>query len=691
MAGAVAVLGAVALCCPAGAAAVGLPYGQQPGSPIATGSGPSAVAFSPSGGLVATADYIGGDVSVFSYNASSGTLAPVSGSPFQAGVGPDSVAFSPNGQLLAVANLVDDTVSIFSVTGSGTLAQVAGSPFATGMDPRAVAFNPAGSLLAVANAADNTVSLFGVDATTGALHAGNGSPFGTGADPLSLQFSPDGKFLAVADHNDSSVSIFSVDAGQLSPLGGTPIATGLGPSSLAFSPNGALLATANTDANTVSVFAFDRTTGGTQPIAGSPYATDASPIAVGFSASGGLLATADLAAGDVSLFVVAPSAGGLAPESGSPFRTGNQPHGLAFPHLGNDFVVVNRADGTISVMGPAPPTATITEPPPGGEYKWHQRVRTAFSCAEVSGGPGIRSCRDSHGRDRGSGTLYTASGGTFTYSVTAVSVDGLSSTTSLTYTVVGPPTQLAPPVISGTSQVGQRLTCSNASWTGRPTSFSHLWSRNGVPIHGATNPTYKVQVLDEGSALACAALARNKYGDVHGSPSRDVRVAVPGVRGCPAASGGLVGADLGPVRLGEARANVRRTFRASKLTSGAYVDAFCMTPTGTRVGYPAPEILTALRRSRNGHIGGRAVWIATKNPRYVVDGTAVGSTLKDVQTRLPHGSLVRVRQDLVWLVPAGANTLLFDSSGGNIVQVGVAKSAMLRNPGTRLLLLRSVV
>jgi 6-phosphogluconolactonase (cycloisomerase 2 family) len=643
--------------------------------------------------LVATADYIGGDVSVFSFNASSGTLAPAGGSPFQAGVGPDSLAFSPNGQLLAVANLVDDTVSVFSVTGSGALAQVAGSPFATGKDPRAVAFDPAGNLLAVANAADNTVSLFGVNAPTGALHAANGSPFETGTDPLSLQFSPDGKFLAVADHNDSTVSIFSVDqpAEQLTPRGGTAIATGLGPSSLAFSPNGALLATANTDANTVSVFAFDSTAGGLQPVTGSPYATDTSPIAVGFSASSGLLATANLAAGDVSLFVVEPGTSGLAAESGSPFHTGDQPHGLAFPSKGSDFVAVNRADGTISLMGPAPPTATITQPPPGGKYRWHQRIGTAFSCTEIAGGPGIRSCRDSHGRERGSGTLYTASGGTFTYDVTAVSRDGLSSTTSITYTVVGPPTQLAAPAISGTSHVGQQLTCSDGSWTGRPIAFSHRWSRNGVPIPGATNPTYVVRMLDEGSTLACDVLARNKYGNVRGRQSPSVRVEDSAVRGCPVPRGRLVGGELGPVRLGEARAQVRHSFHASKLKSGAYVDAFCLTPLGTRVGYSTPRILNGSRQSRRGQVGGRAVWIATRNPLYVIDGTAVGSTLKDVQTRLPHGSGVRVGPDVVWLVRGGVTTLVFDSRGGAIAQVGIASSAVMRNPSSRLALLRSLV
>jgi WD40 repeat protein len=75
---------------------------------------------------------------------------PVSGSPFAVGNYPDAVALSPSGGLLAAANYFDATVSVLSVAGTGTLAQVAGSPFATGKGPLAAAFSPDGSRLACA-------------------------------------------------------------------------------------------------------------------------------------------------------------------------------------------------------------------------------------------------------------------------------------------------------------------------------------------------------------------------------------------------------------------------------------------------------------------------------------------------------------------------------------------------------------
>src|SRR5262249_13898692 len=88
-----------------------------------------------------------GSVSVFSVS-SPGLLTQVAGSPFATGQDPFSVAFSPSGGLLATANTYDYTVSVFSVSSAGALTQVSGSPFETGGD--SVAFSPSGRLMAVA-------------------------------------------------------------------------------------------------------------------------------------------------------------------------------------------------------------------------------------------------------------------------------------------------------------------------------------------------------------------------------------------------------------------------------------------------------------------------------------------------------------------------------------------------------------
>jgi 6-phosphogluconolactonase (cycloisomerase 2 family) len=144
-----------------------LGFAQVPGSPFATGLGAAppeqttaSVAFSPGGGLLATANLFAGTVSVFSVNPRTGALSAVAGSPFSTGSGPDSVAFSPGGGLLATTDLFAGTVSVFSLNPrTGALSAVAGSPVASTV-PVSVAFSPGGGLLATANLYAGTVSVF---------------------------------------------------------------------------------------------------------------------------------------------------------------------------------------------------------------------------------------------------------------------------------------------------------------------------------------------------------------------------------------------------------------------------------------------------------------------------------------------------------------------------------------------------
>jgi hypothetical protein len=92
---------------------------------------------------------------------------------------------------------------------------------------------------------------------------------------------------------------------------------------------------------------------------------------------------------------------------------------------------------TVTVRVLAPPTAQIAAPEAGQVYAVGQSVPTRFSCADDPAGPGLRSCTDSRGASRGTGSLDTSSEGPHAYAVTATSADGQTGRATLAYTVVG--------------------------------------------------------------------------------------------------------------------------------------------------------------------------------------------------------------------------------------------------------------
>jgi hypothetical protein len=90
-----------------------------------------------------------------------------------------------------------------------------------------------------------------------------------------------------------------------------------------------------------------------------------------------------------------------------------------------------------------------------------------------------------------------------------------------------PPTNTTLPSISGTPQVGHRLTCNRGAWNHNPSSFSYRWTRNGTVITGANHRTYTVQSADRGHTLACTVVASNAGGPSAPATSHGTGVAGP--------------------------------------------------------------------------------------------------------------------------------------------------------------------
>src|SRR5690348_3004248 len=81
-----------------------------------------------------------------------------------------------------------------------------------------------------------------------------------------------------------------------------------------------------------------------------------------------------------------------------------------------------------------------------------------------------------------------------------------------------PPSNMSPPVISGSPVVGQQLSTTNGVWNGtQPIAFTYQWLRcppvgSCLPIIGATRSSYAVVTTDLGDKLASVVYASNTYG-----------------------------------------------------------------------------------------------------------------------------------------------------------------------------------
>lgn len=95
---------------------------------------------------------------------------------------------------------------------------------------------------------------------------------------------------------------------------------------------------------------------------------------------------------------------------------------------------VRSGDGVITVSYSAPPP-TITSPANGAIYTRNQPVTSSFTCADVAGGPGIKSCVDQNNKASGS-AVDTSTLGTHTFTVAATNTNALVGTGTATYTVV---------------------------------------------------------------------------------------------------------------------------------------------------------------------------------------------------------------------------------------------------------------
>jgi hypothetical protein len=86
------------------------------------------------------------------------------------------------------------------------------------------------------------------------------------------------------------------------------------------------------------------------------------------------------------------------------------------------------------------------------------------------------------------------------------------------------------PTITGIPAVGQTLTPDNGSWNGGPSSFTYTWERCAAdgtacaPVDGATNASYTVSTVDEGSTIRVVVSGANTVSNAQATSVQTVVV-----------------------------------------------------------------------------------------------------------------------------------------------------------------------
>jgi hypothetical protein len=136
------------------------------------------------------------------------------------------------------------------------------------------------------------------------------------------------------------------------------------------------------------------------------------------------------------------------------------------------------------------------------------------------------------------------------------------------------PKNTTPPTITGTAEVGLKVTTTRGTWTGKPTSFHYAWSRcdaDGacLTIAGANGKSYTVTVSDVGHTLRSTVTARNSAGST--SATSPPSAVVP-PSGCPVGTAGIPATELAPpARLEITSAVATPSVRRSTKTLHAHI------------------------------------------------------------------------------------------------------------------------
>lgn len=240
---------------------------------LTQGGAPCYIHLSPDGKWVATANYMGGSVSVVDLDSEGKMRANVMVFPFEGeGVLKNRqsqphlhcVEFTPDGKFLLANDLGTDKIHVFPLKKDGKLDEKATFDvmLEPGSGPRHLCFSKDGRFIYLINELSGKVTTLAYNGETlqpiQYIEADTVGAQGS-AD---IHLSPDGKFLYASNRlKADGIAIFSVnqETGMLTKVGYQ--LTGIHPRNFALTPDGRFLLVACRDSNVVQIFRRDEKTG----------------------------------------------------------------------------------------------------------------------------------------------------------------------------------------------------------------------------------------------------------------------------------------------------------------------------------------------------------------------------------------------------------------------------------------------
>lgn len=374
------------------------------------------------------------------------------------------------------------------------------------------------------------------------------------------------------------------------------------------------------------------------------------------------------------------------PTYGSPADSSalNDPEGVAVDSTGALYIADKNNETVDRVAGlpPAPPgQPTLTPGDGSAQMSFTPPVDAGTSAVtsyqiSLDGGATWITITTSPGPNGTlTATLTGLTDGT-TYNVIVRAVNnsgpGAASPSGSVTPQASAPQNTRPPAITGTAGVDQSLTCLPGTWTGAG-RYTYVWLLDGVPIPGATGPTYTPTSADQGHTLTCTVTAYSSSGATSQATSPGVLIPIVNVSLCPAPSGKLSGTHLGPLWVGLSRTRARRMLPRFNVYS-PHTDNFCLAGgAGIRVGYETRH----LQRKLPGHPHAKGIVLAlTANPYYSLDGIRPDSSLRAAAARLNLGKPIHWGPNRWYVIPGPEASWVLKAQQGTIREIGIASNRL---------------